>query len=280
MLTSTHFLDENQLTELDALCAECKKADGNIVAIYRHLLDKARPIACNILYYDQKRLIGFLRTFFFFEGTCEIAMMVDPAYRRRGIARQMFHEIEAYIHPLDTQTLTFSVPHGINQDWLTSLGLSYQGSEYRMHYQPTTMIQKKATNVRLATYEDIPLLCNIDVSCFPKQRADLEFRFQGLIDDPECEIFIIHQEGVPVGKTHLFWYTDGVRLTDIAVLPQAQRRGFASTLISHCIDHALAANKSDITLDVETDNKNALNLYVRLGFVVSNAHDYWNIPTS
>lgn len=282
MLIRTHVLDEIQLNSLDKLCQACRQVDGNIVAIYRHLLTKPRPIACNILYYDNERLIGFLRTFFFQDETCEIAVMVEPDYRRQGIARQMFQAVEPYIHPDEIKTLIFSVPHNVPTDWLIAYGLEYQDSECRMQYQHPTppLLPPLPNKIRLATTDDIPVLCEIDTACFPKPNPDLPSHFQGLISDAECDIYVIKQDGVPVGKTHLFWYTDCVRLTDIAVIPRARGRGFASALISYCIKQALAAQITNISLDVETNNKNALHLYTHLGFEILNAHDYWSITAS
>lgn len=277
MLIQAYFLTEEQLNELDRLCDACRKVDGNHVAVYRHMLNLPRPIPCNILYYDKQRLVGFLRPFFFELSSCEIALMVDPEYRRRGIAREMFQTVQQYLFTDDIHKLTFSVPHDRNEDWLLSQGLTFQGSEYRMQYQISTQSEKKFTadDIRLATLEDIPTLCAIDLACFSKKRPDLELHFTDLIEGDECEIYLINQNDTPVGKAHLFWYTDRVRLTDIAVLPQAQSRGFATRLIKHCIDLVLATGVTNITLDVETKNKNALNLYKKLGFAVTNAHDYW-----
>jgi len=175
--------------------------------------------------------------------------------------------------------IRFSTPHGLNDHWLSAFGLTYQGSEYQMQYEqhePVTHT-KKCPNIRLATPADLPTLCAIDTACFPAHEIDMQQRFSSLFDDPNYELFIVSQDGVPVGKAHFGWQSDGARLTDIAVLPRVQGRGLGSTLIAYCIEHALAANKPNIVLDVETSNQHALNLYIRLGFVITNAHDYWNI---
>ncbi|MCX7119079.1 MAG: GNAT family N-acetyltransferase [Legionellales bacterium] len=93
MITRAHQMSLKQLEDLEALMARCQKADLNTIPIYKHLIDKLHTLPCNILYYDNEKLIGYLRSFFFYTNACEIALMVDPSSRRRGIARAMLKEI-------------------------------------------------------------------------------------------------------------------------------------------------------------------------------------------
>jgi ribosomal protein S18 acetylase RimI-like enzyme len=286
MLIHTHQLDNQQLAALGLLCADCKRIDGNVVATYQHLLGKDRIIPCNILYYHKKQLIGFLGMFFFHENTCEIGMMVAPTYRRQGIGSQMLSEMYQLNSSFDINTLVFSTPHQLNNHWLNELGLSYQNSEYRMQWESNhaaaeNPARNKSFSINLATPTDIPALHLIDAACFSQHQSDMPDRFKDILNDPSYTIFILHENGEPIGKAHICWQNDGVRLADIGILPHAQGRGFGSLLIEHCISYinAITAN-ANIFLDVETNNQRALNLYTRLGFAINNAHDYWTIPAN
>ncbi len=281
MLIQTYQLDHKQLAQLDLLCADCKNNDSNVVAIYRHLLDTDRLRPANILYYehDIDVLTGFLGAFFFSEDTCEIALMVAPGIRRQGIASQMIKAILPLIQAEGIQRLIFSSPHGLNDEWLTASGFHYQGSEFEMQRSGNKpiAIQNSATRVRVATDADIPTLCAIDAACFPTHKIDPPTRICTLLNNPTHCLFMINQNGKAVGKAHLNWQPQGARLSDIAILPDHQKHGLGTALLAHCINHALAANKPNIVLDVETNNKQALRLYTRLGFAIINAHDYWSI---
>ena len=284
MLIQTPLLDHKQLAQLDLLSADCKNADGNVVAIYRHLLGNDRHRPANILYYerdadDVEALVGFLGAFFFSEDTCEIALMVAPGIRRQGIASQMMKAILPLIQVEGIQRLSFSSPHGLNDPWLTAWGLHYENSEFQMQRsenQPI-VIQNASVSVRAASDIDIPTLCAIDNACFSSYRVDMPERVHTLLNDPDHCLFIVSENGSVVGKGHLNWQSKGARLSDIAIIPDAQGRGAGTVLLAYCINHALAANTSNIVLDVETTNKKALNLYTRLGFSIINAHDYWSI---
>ncbi len=280
MLIRTHQLDFEQLRALEQLSAECKQHDENNIAMYRHLLDKARPTPCNVLYYKKDKLIGFLRPFFFYENACEIAVMVHPDFRRQGISFRMLQEIQLILNDHYVENIIFSVPQGLYTSWLTQFGLSYQGSEYQMQYCNTTLplLEEKRFNIRPANHADIPTLCMIDKACFPLEQEDMPLRFYSLLADSGYTILMISLDGIPVGKAHILWQSDAARLSDIAVLPKAQGQGLGSAIINYCIAHVLKTNIHKIVLDVETNNRNALNIYRRLGFTINNAHDYWNMP--
>jgi len=280
MLTRNHQLNDQQLIELDSLCSECKSLDGNIVATYKHLLGQHRPRLCNMLYYRQERLVGFLSTFFFYEDACEIAVMVRPDFRRQGIARFLINEILPLIRNEGIKNLIFSAPHDANNDWLLAEGFQYLHCEYQMRRQENNAVEiaKKSLLIRLAEVADVPALCAMDSTCFTTPQLDAPTHFQSLLYDPNYKVFIAEVDGVPIGKAHLDLQPDSARVTDIAVLPSFQGQGIGSSLLAHCINHSLAANQPNLSLNVETNNQKALKIYTRLGFVVCNAHDFWTIP--
>lgn len=278
MITRTHQMSLKQVDDLEGLMARCRKVDHNTIPIYKHLIDKRHMLPCNVLYYDDDLLVGYLRTFFFYTTACEVALMVDPAYRRRGIARTMLKEIIPTLQAENIQTLYFSSPQTPNQAWIQKLGLSFHGSERQMQYDPhkPVTVTFKPVPIRLATAKDIPILIELDDICFPNKKPDPEEVFRNLLATSNCAIFVLLQDQRIVGKAHVFKENDRARITDIGVFPDYRGRGLAKTLIRYCINHALINNKPRIVLDVEVKNESALKLYDGLGFQITNAHDYWS----
>ena len=279
-LTRHHQLDQKQMLDLDALCIDCKNTDKNIVAIYKHLLSQNRLFPCNLLYYQEEKLVGFLSTFFFYEDACEIAIMVAPAWRRQGIATYMLNDILPRIDSQQIKKLIFSVPAELNNHRLPLQGFCYQSSEYQMLRQlpDPLLITNKELLVRPAVLADIPTLCVIDATCFTTPQPNMARRLEQLLHDSSYTLFVAEKEGEIIGKAHISWQQDSARLTDIAILPLFQRFGCGSALIAHCINYCLTTNHANIHLDVEVNNQDALRLYLRLGFIVDNAYDFWSIP--
>jgi RimJ/RimL family protein N-acetyltransferase len=250
MLTRNHQLTNQEFIDLDSLSAACKLKDGNNVAIYKHLLSQNRPRLCNVLYYHQKQLIGFLSTFFFYGDACEITVMVAPDYRKRGIATQMLKEILPLIQSENIKSLIFSTPHDVNNEWLLAKDFRYLHSEYQMEQQQhyPLPIANKSLVVRFATMDDLAFICAIDDACFPTHQPELAIHIQNQLYDPNYK------------------------------MPQFQKHGFGSTMLAHAVNYSLAANQPKLSLTVEAKNQQALKIYSRLGFKIENAHDFWSIP--
>ncbi len=273
-------LTKLQLQDINQLHQHCKQADGNAISIYKHLIEKRHPLACNVLCYQDNNLIGYLRTYFFYADACEVALMVDPNYRHQGIATQLLREIIPLLQQENIASLIFSTPPKIYETWLKNLKFTYRNSEYQMQYDrhQAGHFEIKPALVRRANEEDIPALCAIDDACFPSKKPDADAVFRSLLYMPNCELLVLVLDGEAIGKAHIFTESDRVRLTDIGILPKAQGQGLSVALVKHCINHALVRNKTRIFLDVETTNERAIKLYTKLGFIITNSLDYWITP--
>jgi len=272
-------LDSQELEDFNKLCNICKKYDGNIVANYPYILNSKRLRPSIILYYHQDHLIGFLSAYFFYDDTCEVALMVAPKYRRRKIASLMLQKITPLLLTENIKNIIFSSPNGINNNWLSSLGLSYQNSEFELQRLSSTKLLPKdmGLTIRPATIEDIEELCAIDNACFNQQEIEMNLRLHQLLNDTQYTIFIALKSNILIGKAHICWQHDHALLSDIAILPKFQNQGFGSALLTHCVNFCLNNSQYNLKLTVSTNNINAIQLYTRLDFRVNNAYDYWEI---
>lgn len=279
MIKQISQINEYQAKELDDLVAVCKKHDSSVPNVYPHILKQERSVPACLLYYENNALVGFLSVFFFYDDAVEISLMVHPAYRRKGIARQMIQQIEPLILAQGYNNLVFCNPARLNDKWLKKLGFSFQHSEYFMERDNLNPLldYNKSLTYRLATPEDIPVLCALDEVCFPDKSQNLVARFEQIMSERDYDVILALLDNRPIGKSHIRWQPKCATLSDIAILPAEQGKGLGTALIAYCINLALSEGKSDVNLDVETHNKKALELYIRLGFHVSNACDYWLI---
>ncbi|KTD20915.1 N-terminal acetyltransferase, GNAT family [Legionella lansingensis] len=280
MIISNTQLDEKQLQSVETLAALCQDYDGGIPALYYHLLTQKRTSENNVLFLQDEQLIGFLSIYFFYSDACEVSLLVSPSHRRQGIAKQLLKTILPLLRAKEIKSLIFSMPSLKDNTWLTQRGFFYCHSEYQMQrnsYEPI-LIPAPNLEIHKADLSDIPALCAIDEACFSGQQVDMTTRFQMLLNDNNYTLMLALHEKKPVGKAHIHWQEKGAILSDIAILPQHQGRGWGGEMLAYCINHALTQGKTKLTLDVETSNRNALNLYTRYGFTTINASDFWLIP--
>jgi GNAT superfamily N-acetyltransferase len=279
MINNTNQINEQQLDDLKQLAEQCKQKDGSTPNLYTHILSQHRAFPASLLYYEHQVLIGFLSVYFFYDDAVEISLLVHPLHRKQGIAKQLLQSILPLVHFHNFMKLIFSTPTHLNNKWLLSSGYVYSHSEYYMERTELTPIleHNRSLTFRSATENDLSLLCALDEECFPQKHGDLPNRFEHILNSREYELVLAFHNDVLIGKAHIRWGIEGATLSDIAITPLQQGKGFGTALIAHCINYALSEGKPALNLDVETHNKRALNLYTRLGFVVHNACDYWSI---
>lgn len=271
-------LTPQQLDDVEALHATCRAVDGNVVPIYRHLLEHARPFPCNVLAYEEGHLIGFLRGFFFYEHHAELSVMVAPNHRRQQVATTMFRTLLPLLRHQQVQRISVSMPHGFAPSWLASLGFELKSTQHQMQYLAHSLPPRGHLDacIRLATQEDLPCLIAIHRAGFPNENNELEDHLASLFGDPQYLIFVLQQTHLPVGKAHIRFQSDSTYLADIAVLSKHQRKGYGRALITHCL-HYLSIHRPEtrILLDVESHNTHAKALYHDLGFTMINTHEEW-----
>jgi GNAT superfamily N-acetyltransferase len=96
---------------------------------------------------------------------------------------------------------------------------------------------------------------------FEMQRREYHARF------PDAEYNVILIDDRPAGRIWIGRDKEEIRLLDIALLPQFQKRGAGMILLQRLIDEAGAARKP-LRHMVFVLNDNAHRFYERLGFVV------------
>ncbi len=82
---------------------------------------------------------------------------------------------------------------------------------------------------------------------------------------PNARIFAVEADNVKVGRYITANETNGIRLVDIAVLPDSQNFGIGSFVLKRLFDEAQDKNKI-IILQVFKNNIAAKRLYERFGF--------------
>jgi ribosomal protein S18 acetylase RimI-like enzyme len=93
-------------------------------------------------------------------------------------------------------------------------------------------------------------------------------RFSYEVDFERVRHSIILLDDKPVGRLLVNCDDDETKLVDIAVLPEARKMGIGTLLIEDLKSQAASEGKP-VVLQVLKDNRGAIKLYERLGFVVT-----------
>jgi ribosomal protein S18 acetylase RimI-like enzyme len=279
MIFHNQQLTKMQQADLDGLIKVCQTNEGGIPVIYHDLLLKKRECDTNVFYYHQGQLLGFLSAYYFYQTACELSILVNPIYRRKGIAKHLLAALLPLLKTMEMETLIFSSVPIINDHWLPTYGFDKQQSDYHMErcsHEPVLISNPKLI-LRKASEVEMALLCSLDNACFGTPKVNMIQRFTYLFNNSDYRILLALKDNKVIGKAHVHWQADKANFSDIAIHPDYQGQGFGHELLSHCINQVLMSGRVRITLDVESCNQPALALYIGQGFKIMITHDYWSI---
>ena len=305
MICHNDQLSPKQLGELDGLIAACEQVDGGSPLCYPHLLAAKRD-KNNFLYYQSsmllpatsssslssathqqisqdQSLIGFLGLFFFYEDACEVSLLVHPAHRRQGVARSLLMAATSVLSSRPIKQVIFSVPASLDLTFLKQKGFELKESEYQMTrgIQPA-LIPSDRLAIATATADDVEQLVTVNEACFEPDPYVTANQFLYWLNDSNYHLLVARYQGNIIGKAHLRHDKQGLTyFSDIAILPAFQKQGLGCELLAKSINLAILEGATQCRLDVATDNaSNAVDLYLRNGFVIDVQHDYWVIPVA
>jgi ribosomal-protein-alanine N-acetyltransferase len=124
----------------------------------------------------------------------------------------------------------------------------------------------EAAVIRFMSPADINLVLNVEEKCFAVPWSRAAFKAE-IGDNDLAHYFVVELNGQVVGYAGMWIILDEAHITNVAVLPAFQRKGFGEKLMDALIELAKAKGATSMTLEVRVSNVDAQRLYRRLGFV-------------
>jgi [ribosomal protein S18]-alanine N-acetyltransferase len=124
------------------------------------------------------------------------------------------------------------------------------------------MTTEPATTIRSLRYSDLPQVIAIERRAFPTPWSLAMFVLE--LSKPSGICLAVTESDRIVGYLVCSRYDQAWHLMNIAVDPDARRRGLGSALLAAMIERA--GESAAYTLEVRTSNAGAIALYERFGF--------------
>ncbi len=136
-----------------------------------------------------------------------------------------------------------------------------------MYYGARTLGCKEDCIVRRGVFQDFKQVCDVEFKCFDHPYPPrLIFTFITLF--PEF-FYVVDCKGVVVGYVIGFEERGGVgHVASIAVLPEYRGRGFGKALLGAIEKAFVSRGLRESVLEVSVENKVAINLYKKMGYVI------------
>jgi ribosomal protein S18 acetylase RimI-like enzyme len=234
--------------------------------------DEVRDLLC----WEDGRLCGFLGIYGYRPGCFELAGMVDPDERRRGIGRALLDEALVLLRSHGGGQLLLVVPrgsaggHGLAQ----SYGMRHHHSEHALRLDAPPAVAPPGVQLRLrpATQDDIPLLSRLYLDGFGDGAVNPD-RLSG----ERSRTLVILVEELPVGTIAVA--RDGARggVYGFVIDASARGQGIGGRVLRRACADLFDAGAQYVELEVEVDNDRALGLYTAVGFTLLATDDYYEL---
>lgn len=279
MIEFARGLSPGALRELADLEARVVAADGGRLKLeWGVLRTRAGADVEDLLWWGQDGLLGFLGLYAFGAPTVEIAGMVDPRGRRRGIAAELLDAALPLCRERGYTKVLLVIPRGSDggREFALSRGAVLEHSEHALVLRgaPSEGPTDPELTLRTATAADVPELSRLLAAAFgipPRNFA------QRLATD-SARTMVAEREGSVLGTVRVTREDGGGGIYGFAVDPARQGHGIGRDVLRRVCRELRDEGVERIGLEVAVENDRALGLYTSLGFVQTTTEDYYELP--
>lgn len=228
-----------------------------------------------LLWSEHDRLLGFLGIYSFGWPTLELAGMVDPQQRRRGIGRALLEAALPICRARGCERLLLVVPRVslAGRELAASLGAAHDHSEHALTLSkhPAGTSAAPPLHLREATTADVPTLSRLFLDGFGQAHAGGD---RPLVDR-RTRTLMIDRGDETIGT--LTTTRDGAcgRVYGFVVGSEWRGRGVGREALQSACRELFDAGMDKVELEVEVANDRALGLYTSVGFEPVATEDYY-----
>lgn len=271
--------DYTAISELSNICTLQDKATLKLELDYRLNSGKDSKNTLNnineFFYYVNETLVSYLSISNFSCNIAEITGMTHPHWRRKGIFRKLFNlAIEECKKRSFSKILLLSDDNSTSgKNFIKAIGGNYDFSEYMMKL--SKKIHFHSTNIlclRKAENKDAEEIVRQDKIYFNDEK---EIEAFSVMEENIDDTYMIEVKNNIIGKIRIEYSEDSAYIYGFGILPDFRGKGYGKEALKKSLCLISEKNITDIGLDVECKNSNALNLYKSCGFEEKSVMNYY-----
>ncbi len=277
-------LTPDELAEISRLIDICNTYDGLRMRIGMEMLrERSGDEPNDFLYYVNGQLVGYLEADSYGRKEKELAGMVHPDFRRRGIFTALFSAAREEFQRRGVEKLILVCEHksASGQAFLATTNAELAYSEHEM-WLGTFHERGRRTpglSMRRADAQDIDTIVSF-LATDSGNTGEVKAWVTELMGKPDTFWFYLATlNGQPLGTVRLDFMEEVTGIYAFEVRLGYRGLGYGREMLEQLIYIAREAIPKPIMLDVETDNTNAVGLYLSCGFEIKTTYDYyeWNL---
>lgn len=281
VMTVSFPLDVETLRELKVLCEEATLHDYRVYETIMNIpaAGSLESRGFLVLAYenDTDELVGAASAIDLIGlHTYEWSLVVTPAYRQKGVGTALVKALQAGLEERGAEGQLAVVIDGspFGHAFIEKCGYSYSFSEATLETEAEPVELRNDIQITPFDGEQIEL-----IAIYSKAFGDLPSESEELIafntSTNGRKLWVAKQNGQVVGTVTTVEENEVHWVTALAVHPQYQGQGIGIALLSFSKDYASQRSAKFVMLDVEIENRKALAVYEKAGFMKAQQLDYY-----
>jgi len=277
-------LTEKQTEQIQALQQYCMAFDRSGRELFlSNDINYHKDMPSFFLSYLDGELCGVLIVFAPTLETAEISAYVHPSHRRVGVFSGMLLEAWQIIHKYNISKVLMVtdavsiVCRDILNKWKAELShseylLAYQGGE-RQSELPFAY----NCTIREATESDFEKMVELNMSSFGEDRDNAAHMVRENFNHQLTRCFVGQMDDEIFGLANVRKEGSDFYICGFNIAPSHQGKGMGRYLLYQVLAQITPSEDETITLEVDSSNQPAYQLYTTSGFVVKSQADYYKL---
>jgi ribosomal protein S18 acetylase RimI-like enzyme len=278
VLSEARGLTDDELAAIDELERSVVSSDGGRLKLeWQTLRHRPGDRVDDLLWWEDGRLVGFVGLYSF-GGSLELAGMVHPGARRRGLGSALLGAAlrTAADRHVDRALLVVPRSTPAGREFAVAHGGTLDHSEHflALGATPSTEDVRGDVTLRPVTPDDGEALRRIYSGAFGGGGPGY---VSTVASDRQL---VIEQAGAAVGMVRITTHDSTTGIYGFAVEPALQGRGIGRAVLTMLCAQVRREGSREVTLEVAVDNDRALGLYTAVGFEPRATEDYYGLATT
>lgn len=268
-----------QIREVEIICKDYDKTTGSICIDAS--LNFYPEIKTLFLLYEDNKLISLISIFIPTASEAEISAYTLPEYRQKGYFRELLDEVIEELKKYKKPELVFVCEPGSidGKKVVKKLGAKLCFTEHFLRFKSSAgnLKLKRCTQIKLqeADLKDIEPIVTLSRQIFNNNYKDSKSMIEKSIKADNIIQYTALLDEHLIGMAAVSSETGQASIFGLGISPKYQGKGFGKELMSLILEDLEKRGVKNITIEADSINKNALELYIKSGFEIETSYGYY-----